>query len=952
MENELNTLSNLKIFRCTGLSKQSIIQQNKRVISQFMMKQIQLKRLMEKPHISIIVPVYNIEKHLSRCIDSIISQTLQEIEIICVNDYSTDNCQSILDHYAQVDPRIIVIQHPCNQSILQARKSGVRIAKGSYILFVDGDDTLEPTACELLFETMARSKVEICNFPSKVIGLSSKTDLREVNKFIKPITGNLEEDQVFSACYIKSQYGWSLWNKIYQANLIKKAYQLTGDFYCNMAEDLFTYFIISYLAKSYLGIEGEPIHNYFFGLGMTGGPLNRGLGKLKNLCEQSLITQELRKFLLQQNASDKHFKVVDSLEKKFLDECIWYWFMILSIEDCAKGFDILIKYWGSEKVIALLSITHFDKQEIIAQKTLGSSSLQIKKERIKKVGVFYHRMRNGGVERVISLLIPVWIDLGYNVVLFTDEEPANSDFFIPESVDRVVLPTSVGINPEETPKRIATLRSSLIKHDIDVLIHNASTSPMLMYDLLVIKTLGIPAIVSSHECFSSSMFWRDTGIFKKIHVYKNADRVVVLTSVDHKFWTLFGINAMHIPNPLFAQTDKIRQSRLDTLNVIWVGRFAIEKQYIHPIHIFAEVVKEIPEAKLLMLGKGETAIQTVELKSEIERLGLTENVVLCGYFKDITHFYAMSSVYLTTSYHESFSMALIESRAFGIPSVVYELPNLDIFDDNKGVVIVPQGDINAAARAIIQLLGNRELRTKMGMEARQSTELFYEKNNVGEQWSEVLKQTISVKNQPVSNFDDNDLLYRRMFESVLLHYKTGLAAVSTIANKTTMQHSPDSVFTTEVSRPETRPIPLEVLLNFENLTHLPHYVINYGGDEMILVHPIDDVPALCRLKNACPAGTRNIQAVVLTTNPLAKPIDYAMIVTDAIDLRWQHELQQFSTGFCSGWVTVLAAGSESVNLILPEPMKSASHLYLATRLKPGATNEYCWAHFKNIRMTV
>jgi glycosyltransferase involved in cell wall biosynthesis len=906
---------------------------------------------MKNPKISVIVPIYNIEKHLPRCLDSIISQTLQNIEIICVNDYSSDNCQSILDQYAKEDARIIVIQHPENKSILQARKSGVQIAKGEYIIFVDGDDALEPLTCDTLYETMIRAKVDICHFPAKVIGISTKTDLSKIIEFIRPFQDKLNDDNVFDACYTSSIYKWSIWNKIYEASLCKKAYQCTSDFYCNMAEDVYTYFIISYFAKTYLGIEGDPLYNYYFGLGMTGGQTFNGLKKLTSLCEQSGIVLELRKFLTQQNASNKYLNVVRSLEKKFIDESISYWFYNLQNEDCADGFDILLAYWGSEKIIAFLANNYYDKQEFIAQKALGSSSLQAKKTAIKKIGVFYHRMRNGGVERVLSLLIPAWIDLGYSVVMFTDEAPTENDFPLPDCVSRVVLPTSrpfIGpINPEEAHQRVLALRDGVVKYDIDVFIHNASSSPMLIYDLLVIKTMGIPTIVSSHETFSSSMYWRDTGILKKVHVYKIADLVVVLTKVDFKFWTLFGINTVRIPNPLLADINNIRPSKLDAPNVIWVGRFSIEKRYIQAVQIFAEVVQEIPEAKLLMLGKGESMAQTNELRYEIERLGLTENVVICGYFKDITHFYSMSSVYLTTSYHESFSMALIESRAYGIPSVAYELPNLDIFDDKKGAVIVPQGDKTAAAKAIVQMLSDQELRTRMGNEARQSTEMFYKNNNVMEEWDKTLNQTILNKKLPDAHQENNEEIYRRMFQSILLHYGYGITEDPTKANT-----SFTPAFTPGASLLQAPPAPFEILRNFENLTDHPDYVSNYGGGDMIMVHPIDDMPALCRLRNACPAGTRQIRAEVVTTNPMAKPIDYALIVTTAKDLQWQKDIQQFTEGYCSDWVTVPADGHEEISLVLPEPLKSAAHIYLATRLKPGKTNEYCWAHFKNIRMTI
>ena len=92
--------------------------------------------------ISIIVPVYNAEKYLNRCIDSILKQTFTDLEIILVDDGSTDDSLKICEEYQKQDDRIIVI-HKDNGGSTSARKAGVRIAKGAYIAFVDSDDWID-----------------------------------------------------------------------------------------------------------------------------------------------------------------------------------------------------------------------------------------------------------------------------------------------------------------------------------------------------------------------------------------------------------------------------------------------------------------------------------------------------------------------------------------------------------------------------------------------------------------------------------------------------------------------------------------------------------------------------------------------------------------------------------------------------------------------------------------
>lgn len=105
---------------------------------------------MERPYISVIIPVYNAERYLSRCLNSILKQTMAELEIICVNDGSTDGSAALLDEYAHKDDRITIL-HKDNGGLVSARKVGVAAATGRYIGFVDADDWIAPEMYEELY---------------------------------------------------------------------------------------------------------------------------------------------------------------------------------------------------------------------------------------------------------------------------------------------------------------------------------------------------------------------------------------------------------------------------------------------------------------------------------------------------------------------------------------------------------------------------------------------------------------------------------------------------------------------------------------------------------------------------------------------------------------------------------------------------------------------------------
>ena len=115
--------------------------------------------------ISAIVPVYNVEKYLYRCVDSILKQTYENFELILIDDGSPDNCSQMCDELSEKDSRIKVI-HQENQGLSAARNSGIKIAKGNYLTFIDSDDWISNTMFEDLINLIKEKNadISICNF--------------------------------------------------------------------------------------------------------------------------------------------------------------------------------------------------------------------------------------------------------------------------------------------------------------------------------------------------------------------------------------------------------------------------------------------------------------------------------------------------------------------------------------------------------------------------------------------------------------------------------------------------------------------------------------------------------------------------------------------------------------------------------------------------------------------
>lgn len=128
--------------------------------------------------VSVLVPVYNVEDLLPRCLDSIVNQTLKEIEIVCVNDASPDSSLKVLEEYAKLDPRIKIITNSANMGLMMARRTGYQNALGRYIFFCDSDDFIPEDALEKLYEAATRTDADLTVGAMYMINEKGKRKLR------------------------------------------------------------------------------------------------------------------------------------------------------------------------------------------------------------------------------------------------------------------------------------------------------------------------------------------------------------------------------------------------------------------------------------------------------------------------------------------------------------------------------------------------------------------------------------------------------------------------------------------------------------------------------------------------------------------------------------------------------------------------------------------------------
>jgi glycosyltransferase involved in cell wall biosynthesis len=193
-----------------------------------------------KPKISIIVPVYNVEKYIHRCIDSILAQTFSDFELILINDGSTDKSGSICDNYAKEDSRIKVI-HIKNGGVSKARNKGITIAKGDYLMFCDSDDFVERHWCSLLYKAISQGGNVLPVSGVRVVNNIRKQNSETIKAF--PQRMSIKKGKYFET--YKQGLSGGLWCKIYDRRVIIEN-GLYFDDSVNRGEDLL--FNLSYIS--------------------------------------------------------------------------------------------------------------------------------------------------------------------------------------------------------------------------------------------------------------------------------------------------------------------------------------------------------------------------------------------------------------------------------------------------------------------------------------------------------------------------------------------------------------------------------------------------------------------------------------------------------------------------------------------------------------------------------
>ncbi len=366
-----------------------------------------------------------------------------------------------------------------------------------------------------------------------------------------------------------------------------------------------------------------------------------------------------------------------------------------------------------------------------------------KKERIKVIATSFYRAHDGGTERVNAELMDMWVQMGYQVVLFTEQPENELDFPYPSSVKRVVIPAY-----KDLAARLAAIKKTCEEESVDVFVNHNWNNPAFIWECVMLRSMGALFVQYCHGHFAWSIAQGRDGLFQP-RSFQICDMVVAVSETNARFYQLCGCNAFFVHNPIPKDLMMVQPTKLDSKSVLMSGRLSWEKYPLESLKIFKIAHDRLPDIELDIVGDG-------PLKAQMHEYVVTNNLQEAVHFhgnqsaEEIKSFYDKCAAILLTSKMEAFSMVVLEAKAWGIPVVMYDLPYLTLLQERRGILTAEFEEYEKMANYLISILDNQVYRQKLGTEARESFQNLL-KYNLKAKWEDIFSLMLKTRNTEIKD---------------------------------------------------------------------------------------------------------------------------------------------------------------------------------------------------------
>ena len=305
-----------------------------------------------KPKVSIIIPVYNGEKTVRRCLESVLSQSVREIEVLCINDGSTDGTASVLLETGSADRRVRLYGFEKNQGYVLAAKMGLLEASGDYVMFVDADDVMLPGAIGNAVRLIEQYGVDVLQFGIKVTAPAGL----DISGFLRNFQCSPTESSgigILYDCFCFHRFTHNLVNKIYRREVCRAAAEVMPDTRVKQFVDMYVSFFLLYHAKRMRSVSDGPYYEYRFGTGVSSHAPTAS--QFAELCASSEIPPLIEGFLRDRHEYAPHRFLVESI-RTVMKSDVENKLMELP-EITAETIELTVKNWGSEVIYDFIKAT-------------------------------------------------------------------------------------------------------------------------------------------------------------------------------------------------------------------------------------------------------------------------------------------------------------------------------------------------------------------------------------------------------------------------------------------------------------------------------------------------------------------------------------------------------------------------------------------------------------------
>ena len=676
----------------------------------------------DEARISIVMPLFDDEQHVSAALQSCLDQTLREIEIICVDDASTDGTARIVEQFQRRDPRIVLIRQPENASAFQARRVGIAAASAPHVLFLDGDDELDPRAAELALAAATSTGSDVVGFGVEIVAPDGVPT--RLAKALQPTFAELRAPHIVPSLFpVGEAANGHLWRYLFSTELLRAAYDgFSEDLRFYRANDLPISFLALAHAEKYVSIP-DRLYRYHFRRGTSGHRVDgtdRFAFLLSGIAPIVAIEDRVQRMARNSAAADTLLAAYESARLHIIASVLRY-----AIHDTSGSLRraCMSMLCATVNRLDLLRAAAAFCPEALTEISAQTESAPSPPGAPRHVLLTTRRLDTGGLQNVLVDQAARLRASGHDVTIAVFEE-AEGRLEVPDGVDVVEL-----TNPSALA-RVDEWVALCRERSIDIVIdHHILYNEHWPWRALAAAAIGIPTIGWLHNFALRPLFDHSDRIsFLDAHLHALVS-VVTLSPTDVAFWKLRGqSHAVWMPNPpsrlTIAALNRAAEPRRLTgrLELAWWGRLnTTTKQVQHLVDTAAELRARDVDFRLTIVGPDSKNLSAADVRRYAQQSGVGDAVHLFGDLDAVELETALADAHLliSTSAIEGYQLTLIEAQAMGMPVVMYDLPWLATVRDNPAVLTSRPDDPAQLADLIAGLAREPERYARLSAQARE-----------------------------------------------------------------------------------------------------------------------------------------------------------------------------------------------------------------------------------------